>query len=178
MKNSVAFGSAPRREADSQPISQSVRQAISQAVSRASRQADRQTETHRLGFFSDRIGYKQWGALLAAENPAVEWQNTRVPTPRSEVRVPAGRPPAASSFAVPDPSEHKLLTPPPPPPKKSDIQSQGMEASKSKNPLGDHFIGQNNDFTRGWTSNIMPWGMLRERLPKKGGVRDTRLRLI
>ena len=23
-------------------------------------------------------------------------------------------------------------------------------------------IGQNNDSTRGWTSNIMPWGMLRE----------------
>ena len=31
-----------------------------------------------------------------------------------------------------------------------------------KNPLGDCLIGQNNDFTRGWTSNIMPWGMLRE----------------
>ena len=36
------------------------------------------------------------------------------------------------------------------------------EASESKNPLGDALIGQNNDFTRGWTSNIMPWGMLRE----------------
>ena len=38
---------------------------------------------------------------------------------------------------------------------------RGTEASKSKNPLGDYFVRQNNDFTRGWTSNIMPWGMLR-----------------
>ena len=49
--NSIAFGKAPRREADSQPISQSVRQAVSQAVGRASRQADRQAETYSLAFF-------------------------------------------------------------------------------------------------------------------------------
>ena len=56
--------------------------------------------------------------------------------------------------------ERKILTPPPPPhpptppapPQKSDIQFQGIEASESKNPLGDGLIGQNNDFTRGWTS--------------------------
>ena len=46
--NSIAFGSAPRREAGSQPISQSVRQAVSQTVSWASRQADRNTQ---FGFF-------------------------------------------------------------------------------------------------------------------------------
>ena len=39
-KNSIAFGSAPRREADSQPISQSARPAVSR------------TETHSLGFVS------------------------------------------------------------------------------------------------------------------------------
>ena len=39
-KNSIAFGSAPRREADSQPISQLARPAVSQ------------TETHSLGFLS------------------------------------------------------------------------------------------------------------------------------
>ena len=52
----------------------------------------------------------------------------------------------------------------PPPPQKSDIQFQGIEASDppKKNDLGDCLIGQNNEFTRGWTSNIMPWGMLRE----------------
>ena len=67
------------------------------------------------------------------------------------------------------PVERKLLTPPhptppphPPPPKKVISSSRGVEASESKNPLGDCLIGQNNDFTRGWTSNIMPWGMLRE----------------
>ena len=59
--------------------------------------------------------------------------------------------------------DQKLLTPhSTPPPQKSDIQFQGIDASESKNPLGDGLIGQNNDFTRGWTSNIMPWGMLRE----------------
>ena len=41
--NSIAFGSAPQREADSQPIGQLVKQAVSQTVSRASRQADRNT---------------------------------------------------------------------------------------------------------------------------------------
>ena len=35
--NSIAFGSALQREADSQPISKLVRQAVSQKVSRASR---------------------------------------------------------------------------------------------------------------------------------------------
>ena len=57
------------------------------------------------------------------------------------------------------PSDQKILTPPPP---KSVIQFQGIKASESKNPLGDCLIGQNNDFTRGGTSNTMPWGMLRE----------------
>ena len=46
-KNSIASGSAPQREADSQPISQLVRQAVSHAVSWASRQADRQTQPNR-----------------------------------------------------------------------------------------------------------------------------------
>ena len=41
----IAFGSAPQREANSQPISQSVRQAVSQAVSRGSRQADKTENT-------------------------------------------------------------------------------------------------------------------------------------
>ena len=45
--NTIAFGSAPRRAADSQPISQLVGQ------------AGRQTEAHSLGFFSGRLGFKQ-----------------------------------------------------------------------------------------------------------------------
>ena len=40
LKNSIAFGSAPRREVDSQPISPVARPAVSQ------------TETHSLGFLS------------------------------------------------------------------------------------------------------------------------------
>ena len=48
MENSIAFGSAPQREADSQPISQLVRQAIGQTVSQARRQADKSTH---FGFF-------------------------------------------------------------------------------------------------------------------------------
>ena len=54
--NSIAFGSAPQREADSQPISRLVRPAVSQTVGRASRQADRNTQ---FGFF-------QWQARLQA----------------------------------------------------------------------------------------------------------------
>ena len=59
--DSIAFGSAPRREAGSQPISQLVRPAgqANQSVSQASSQSDsqsgkragRQTKTHSLGFF-------------------------------------------------------------------------------------------------------------------------------
>ena len=65
-------------------------------------------------------------------------------------------------------------TPPAPPSPKCDVQFQGIEASESKNPLGDR--GQNNDFTRGWTSNIM--GYATRTTPKKGGIRRTCLRLI
>ena len=71
--NSIALGSAPQREANSQPISQLVRQAVSHAVSQASRQADRQTETHSLGLFSDGLGYKQWGALGVPQQAVAEW---------------------------------------------------------------------------------------------------------
>ena len=31
---------------------------------------------------------------------------------------------------------------------------------QQKGPLADGLIGENNDFTKGWTSSIMPWGML------------------
>ena len=70
--NSIAFDSAPGREADSQPISQLVRPAVSQAVSWASRQADRQTETHSLGIFSGGLAYKQRGARYTSDKPAVQ----------------------------------------------------------------------------------------------------------
>ena len=59
------------------------------------------------------------------------------------------------------PSYQKLLTPPPPPRKKSVIQFQGVRGLRMKKFIRGR-IGQNNDFTRGWISNIMHWGMLRE----------------
>ena len=63
-------GSAPRREADSQPISQLIRQAVSRTVSRVSRHAHRNTQ---FGFFfSGRLSFKQWGDLLLSEQAAVE----------------------------------------------------------------------------------------------------------
>ena len=72
----------------------------------------------------------------------------------------AGRPvSSAQSDPGLNPAEHKLLDPPP---KKVISSFRGVEASQSKNPLGDRLIGQNNDFTRGWTSNIMRSGMLHE----------------
>ena len=69
VRNSIAFGSAPRREADSQLISQLVRQAVSQTVSRASRQADITTQ---FGFF-------QWQTWLQAvgSTDAVRTSNGR-----------------------------------------------------------------------------------------------------
>ena len=71
-----------------------------------------------------------------------------------------------------NPSKHKLLTtipPPTPNPLNVVLHFTSIEASKSKNTLRNHCVEQNNDFTRGETSNIKPWGVLRERTPKKGG---------
>ena len=39
---------------------------------------------------------------------------------------------------------------------------RGGGGVKSKKPLGNHFVYQNYDFIRGWTSNITHWGMLRQ----------------
>ena len=82
--NSIAFGSALRREAegpDSQRISQLVRPAVSQTVWRASRQADRNTQ---FGFFfSGRLGFKQLGEHLL--------QNAQWPSGKAADRQPAGR---------------------------------------------------------------------------------------
>ena len=53
---SIAFGSAPRREADSQPISHLVRQAVSFGF-----------------FFNSRLGFMQWGGSRLSEQTTVEW---------------------------------------------------------------------------------------------------------
>ena len=63
------------------------------------------------------------------------------------------------------PCDQKLLTSPPPP-KKRVSGDRGLTIKKS---IGRLEIGkihclirQNNDFPKNWTSNIMPWGMLRK----------------
>ena len=94
-KNSFAFGKAPRREADSQPISQSGRQAVSQAVSQASRQADRQAETHSLAFSVADYNYKHWGTHYTLEYSVVEWSNTQPAVGLAPVRIAAGGSPIA-----------------------------------------------------------------------------------
>ena len=38
----------------------------------------------------------------------------------------------------------------------------GVQGSKSKNSLGDNFVSQNDAFRKGWASDIIRWGMLRE----------------
>ena len=87
-QNSIAFGKAPRREADSQPISQSGRQAVSQAVSWGSRQADRNTQ---LSFFSGAdYNYKHWGTTGMQEHSMTEWAKTRPMDRLAPVRFPAG----------------------------------------------------------------------------------------
>ena len=66
----------------------------------------------------------------------------------------------------------EVLHPPPPPgtpPAKNGVPGYGGGGSKSKNSLGDHFLAQNNDFTRGVTSDTTSWGMLHERPQKEGG---------
>ena len=105
----------------------------------------------------------------------VEWSNTRPVNRLAPVRILAGGSAitgSADRLLDPgsNPSNHKLLTPPPHPkptptpthPPKIDIQFQGDRGLKIKKSIGGLFFGQNNDFTRGWTSNIMPWGMLCE----------------
>ena len=184
-KNSIAFGSAPRREADSQPISQ----ASSPSDSLSGKQAGRQKHTVSV--------FCQWQTWLHAvgRTHSVRISHSRMvmkPTAKAQVggshplpmpAVSANMPARNRTGGLPisgrlhyhltgacsdsncsphrlKPSDQKLLTPPPP--QQSVIQFQGIEASESKNPLGGGLIGQNNDFIRGWTSNIMPWGMRRE----------------
>ena len=63
-------------------------------------------------------------------------------------------------------------------PQKMVSSFRGIEASKSKIPLGDCSVRQNNDFARGWPSNIMPW-VCYANDPQKGRVVwRPRLRLI
>ena len=114
-RNSIAFGSAPRREADSQPISQLVRQAVSQTVSRASRQADRNTQ----------FGFLQWQTRLStagkdvtnrtSDGPMAMQSTADTQVGSSNSRRPtasrAGRPVISAQFDPrSNPSAHKVFT--------------------------------------------------------------------
>ena len=83
MPNSIAFGKAPRREADSQPISQSG----SQLGKQAGRQAGRNTQ---FGFLSVAdCDYKHWGTRGVQEHSVIEWSNTRPMVRPVPVQFPA-----------------------------------------------------------------------------------------
>ena len=136
-ENSIALGSEPRTEVDSQPISPLARPAVSQ------------TETHRLCFYvRGRRGPKHWGDLSPqASSGRTVMRLTAVcmfgrsnpgpanmaPPPPPTVGRPGFEPPTEifASAALPfnrrwcdsdmpprwlEPSERKLLTPPPPTP--------------------------------------------------------------
>ena len=128
----MAFGSAPRREADSQPISPLARPAVSQ------------TETHNLGFLSVADAAPSSGEILCLRASSVVMQLTvvfvvgvRTPIGRTQRRLrrrgqPADqdsnrRPKTLQSGVLPfdrrwrdsdmpphclEPSERKLFTPP------------------------------------------------------------------
>ena len=59
-------------------------------------------------------------------------------------------------------SENFDPTPTPNPPEKKCYPVSGDGGLRIKTSIGGLSYWQKNDFTRGWTSNIMPWGMLRE----------------
>ena len=149
-RNSIAFGSAPRREVDSQPISPLARPAVSQTEAHSlgflsvADAAPSSGETFRLRPSSGRMVMQLTGVFMVGGlNPGRV--NTAPPpapppVPPPTVGRPGFKPPTENfaSAALPfdrrwcdsdmpphclEPSERKLLTPPPsPPPQKSDIQ--------------------------------------------------------
>ena len=138
-------------------VSQSVRQSVGQA--------GKQTETHSLGF-------SVADSATSSRGPGrtVHAQVVRQLTANSKV---GGSIPSEKIRASSNPSEHKLLTPPPPPhppTPKCDIQFQGIEASESRNPLGDRFIGQNCKFLQGVGHPISCLGVCYANEPPKGGM--------
>ena len=49
-----------------------------------------------------------------------------------------------------------------PPPLKMVTGYEGLEESKIENALVVHLVFENDHFTRGWTSRISHWGVLRK----------------
>ena len=86
-ENSIAFGSAPRREVDSQPISQLDRPAVSQ------------TETHTLGFLSVADTGPSSGEDTGAQDR--QWPNGNAASRSFWV---GGSNPGSANTAVPPPA--------------------------------------------------------------------------
>ena len=138
-KNSIAFGSAPGREADSQPISRLVRQSVSHSGSQSGKQAGRQADR------STQFGFFQWWTPLQAKGmpkhrKSVSGRAVMQSTgSRQDGGSNPGQPTTGSadrptSFILLDPrsnpSEHN---PPPPPPGKKVISSfRGYRPQNSK----------------------------------------------
>ena len=121
-------------------VSLSGKQSVKQSVGQAGRQTGRQKHTVWL-FSVAAYSYKQWGTVTSGQAVA-----QFLPDPCS------------------NPSKHKFLTPPP----NMVCSFRGTEASKSKNPLGDPFVGQNNGL-QGVRHPISCLGVCYANDPQKGG---------
>ena len=142
----MAFGSAPRREADSQPISQLVRQAVSQTVIRESKQAGRQKHPVSVFFLVAGLASCSGKNVFCQNKPQSNGNaasrrlvssNPSRRSPAASAKLPTGNRTAnlsisgrlhyhstgacygghCSSHCL-KPSDQKLLTPPSPPQKK------------------------------------------------------------
>ena len=198
--NSIAFGSAPRREVDSQPISPLARLAVSQ------------TETHSLGFLSVADAAPSSGEtshsgpssgrmvmqpaavfLVGGSNPG-RMNTAALPPPtggRPGFELPTKNLASAvlpfdqllcGSDMLPhclEPSERKLLTPPPPPnppplPLKKVISSfRGYRPRNQKIHWGMVLLGKIM-ILQGVGHPISCLGVCYANDPKKGGVYDAR----
>ena len=156
------------RQSVSQPVSQSVScptsQAVSQSVTQPVRQSGRQK--HQVSFFGGGPHLRVMGSKLlvvwhcGAADRALRWV---IDHPWINARV-ANAPPLLLPYSILQTrvrilQRTKILTPklhPPPPPKAAPRYRGGGGSSKSKNSLGEHFVSQNDDFTRGRTSDTIP----------------------
>ena len=72
-----------------------------------------------------------------------QWSSGSTPPPLIDQLINFFTRPWFKSFKA------QTFDPPSPPPQNVVSSFGGIEGSKSKNPLGDRFVKQNNDFTRG-----------------------------
>ena len=197
--NSIAFGSAPRREVGNQLISPLARPAGSQTEAHSlgflsvADAAPSTGETFRLRPSSGRMVMQLTGVfLVGSSNPGRVNTAPPPPPPPPTVGQPGFEPPTENfaSAALPfdrrlcesdklphclEPSEQKLLTPPPPPtPVKKVISSfRGWRPRNQKIHWGMVLLGKIM-ILQGVGHPISCLGVCYENDPKKGGVYDAR----